>query len=268
MPFVDFGGTRLHFNDLGPDAVRPPLVLLHAFPLHSEMWAPQLSCLSSRFRVIAPDLSGFGRSDTPEDPASYGMARYADEVMALLDALALEEVVLGGLSMGGYVAFACLRLFPERIAGLVLADTRAAADSSEVLARRSDQQEQVLRDGTGKVVEALIPGLLGDHSFAHRPELVGQVRRLMGDNPAAGYVGALEAMKQRPDATDELAGIGVPTLVLVGEQDRLSPPEVVREWQQRIPGSRLTVLPDAGHLSNLEAADAFNTAVGDLLDDL
>ena len=263
MPFLEVDGARLHYADVG--AGGPPLVLLHAFPLHSAMWAPQLACLSAGRRVIAPDLKGFGASDAPEDPARYTMLGCADELAAMLDGLGVDRVVLGGLSMGGYVALAFLRQYPDRVAGLVLADTRAAADTPEVFERRTDQQDQVARVGTTALIEVLLAGLLCDHSRAHRLELVEQVRRLMA-NPAAGFVGALEAMKHRADATAELASIAVPTLVIVGEDDALSPPEVARAMHEALPGAHLAVLPRAGHLSNLEAPDEFNAAVMELLD--
>ncbi len=262
MPFADVAGTRLHYLDVG--AGDPPVVLLHAFPLHAEMWAPQLACLSARTRVIAPDLKGFGRSDAPDDRSAYTMDNYAAEVAGLLEHLGVERMVLGGLSMGGYIAFAFLRRHAPMVAGLVLADTRAGADTAEVLERRTSQQEVVSSQGAGAVVDTLLAGLLSEHTRQHRPELVAQVRGLMV-NPDAGYIGGLEAMKGRPDATDELAGIDVPTLALVGEHDGPSPPDVVRGWQERIPGSRLVVLPGAAHLSNLEAADEFNAAADDFL---
>jgi len=262
VPFADVGGTRLHYLDVGTGHL--PVVLLHAFPLQAEMWAPQLACLSARTRVIAPDLKGFGRSDSPDDRPAYTMAGYAGDVAALLGHLDVGRVVLGGLSMGGYVAFSFLQHFGGMVEGLVLADTRATADPPEVLERRTTQQDAVARDGPEAVVDTLLAGLLGDHTRANRPELVAQVRGLM-DNPAAGYVGALEAMKKRPDVTGDLPGIAVPTLALVGDEDAQSPPDVVRGWQERIPGSRLAVLPGAGHLSNLEAADGFNAAVDDFL---
>jgi len=229
------------------------------------MWAPQLTGLSPPRRVIAPDLKGFGASDAPDDLSRYTMAGYADELAGLLDRLGLDRVVLGGLSMGGYVAFAFLRQYRERVAGLVLADTRAGADTIEIFERRTDQQDQVAREGITALVEVLLAGLLSDHTRAHRLELVEQVRRLMA-NPAAGYVGALEAMKHRPDATSELAAIEVPTLVVVGEDDAPSPPEVATAMHQAIPGSELVVLPRAGHLSNLEAPDEFNAAVAEFLE--
>ncbi len=262
MPFADVGGTRLHYIDVGAGDV--PVVLLHAFPLQAEMWAPQVACLSARTRVIAPDLKGFGRSDAPDDRSAYTMDTYAAEVAGLLDQLGVEQIVLGGLSMGGYVAFAFLRRNAAMVAGLVLADTRAAADTPEVLKRRTSQQDTVSGQGADAVVDALVDGLLSERTKSNRPELVAQVRRLMA-NPDAGYIGGLEAMKGRTDATSELAGIAVPTLALVGEHDVPSPPDVVRGWQERIPDSRLAVLPGAGHLSNLEASDEFNAAVDDFV---
>jgi pimeloyl-ACP methyl ester carboxylesterase len=224
------------------------------------MWKPQLEALSGDRRVVAPDLPGFGGSDAPDSMYRYTMAGFADLVAGLLDRLGLDRVVLGGLSMGGYVSFAFLRQYPERLAGLILADTRAAADTSQVFERRTDQQDQVARIGTAALIEVLLAGLLCDETRAHRLDLVERVRRLMA-NPAAGYIGALEAMKHRPDAGGLLAGISVPTLVLVGADDALSPVEVARDMHERIPGSDLAVLAGAGHLSNLEAAEDFNAAV-------
>lgn len=262
MPFTEVDGARIHYLDAGTG--EPALVLLHAFPLHAGMWAPQVEHLSQTHRVVAPDFLGFGGSDAPESMYRYTMLGFADLVAGLLDHLGLERVVLGGLSMGGYVAFAFLRQYAERVSGLILADTRAGADTSMVYDRRTDQQDQVARIGTTALIETLLAGLLSDDTRANRLDLVEQVRRLMA-NPAAGFIGALEAMKHRPDATEELASITAPTLVIVGEDDALAPPDVAREMHERIRISELAVLPHAGHLSNLEAADEFNAAVAAFL---
>lgn len=242
----------------------PALVLLHAFPLHAGMWAPQLEHLSPQRRVVAPDFLGFGGSEAPESMYRYTMLGYADLLAGLLDRLGLDRVALCGLSMGGYVALAFLRRYAERVSALILADTRASADTTQVFERRTDQQDQVARIGTTALIETLLAGLLSNDTRASRLDLVEQVRRHMA-NPAAGFFGALEAMKHRPDATAELPGISVPTLVVVGEDDALSPPDVARDMHERIPGSELAVLPHAGHLSNLEAAEEFNAAVADFL---
>jgi pimeloyl-ACP methyl ester carboxylesterase len=262
VPFADVDGLRLHYLDAGSG--EPALVLLHAFPLHAGMWAPQFERFSAERRVVAPDLPGFGASEAPDSMYRYTMTGFADLVAGLLKQLRLREVVLGGLSMGGYVAFAVLRQHVELVAALILADTRAGADTHLVFDRRTDQQDQVARIGTTTLIETLLGGLLSEQTRASRLDLVEQVRRLMA-NPSAGYIGALEAMKHRPDATAELAGIAVPTLVVVGEDDTLAPPDVARDMQERIPGAGLAVLPGAGHLSNLEAAEAFNDAVAGFL---
>jgi pimeloyl-ACP methyl ester carboxylesterase len=262
VPFLEVDGARIHYLDKGTG--EPALVLLHAFPLHSGMWAPQFEALSTDWRVVAPDFLGFGGSDAPDSLFRSTLVGFADLVAGLLDGLGLDEVVLGGLSMGGYVSFAFLRQYAERVVGLILADTRAAADTQEAFDRRTEQQDQVARIGTATLIEVLLAGLLSEDTRANRLDLVEQVRRLMA-NPAAGYIGGLEAMKHRPDATAELAGIAVPTLVLVGEDDAPSPPDVVRAMQERIPKSELAVLPNAGHLSNLEAAEEFNAAVAGFL---
>lgn len=266
VPFVDVASTRLHYVDVG--AGDPPVVLVHAFPLHSEMWAAQVACLAANHRVVVPDMKGFGRSDAPEDDGAYTMAAYAEELAGLLRHLGLDEVVLGGLSMGGYITFSFLAGHMDMVRGLVLADTRAGTDPPEVLQRRTDQQAQVRRDGTQALVETLLGGLLAPATRETRAELVDHVRQMMLSNPPAGFVGGLEAMKGRPDATPHLGAIAAPTLVLVGEHDGPSPPELVRGWQEQIPSSELVVVPGAGHLSNLEEPDHFNSALTDFLERL
>ena len=265
MPTATLHGTTVHYLDQGSG--QPAVVLLHAFPLCARMWQPQIDALASRVRVVAPDLMGFGGSDAPDDPSAYSVDGWADDVARLLDHLGLHRVVVGGQSMGAYVAFAFLRRHRSRLAGLVLADTRPTADSPEVAERRARQQEQISTGGeAGKaeVVDGLLQTLLCADTHEHRPDVVETARRLM-DNPPAGFVGALEAMKRRPDSVADLATVDVPTLVLVGDQDVPSPPDVAETMQQGIPGSELVVVPDAGHLSGLEAPDAFNAALMDFV---
>ena len=266
MPTVNVDGTTMHYVDTGAVVDAPTVVLLHAFPLHSGMWSPQVDALAPRFRVIAPELKGFGSSDAPEEPSSYSVAGWADDVAAMLAALGLGSVVVVGLSMGGYVAFSLLERHRGLVSALVLADTRAEPDSEQVLQRRTDQQRRVREEGTMAVIDALLETLLSEHSREHRPEVVVEARRLM-DNPPAGFSGALEAMKSRPDSTARLDAIDVPTLVMVGAHDQPSPPEVAQAMHERIPGSRLAVLPNAGHLSNLEVPDAFNQALVGFLEE-
>jgi pimeloyl-ACP methyl ester carboxylesterase len=225
------------------------------------MWDQQIEALKHRWQVIAPDLTGFGTAGAPDDPTTYSVEAYADEVAATLADQGIERAVIGGLSIGGYVAFSFLRRHRDVVAGLILADTRAAADAPEIAARRVAQQRQVAENGTAELIENSLENLLCDETKQHRPDVVERARRLMEQNPPAGFIGALEAMRRRPDAIDELAGIDVPVLIIVGAADKTSPPEVAAEMAARMPNARLEVLPGAGHLSNLEAPEAFNAAL-------
>ena len=265
MPTVQAGGLNINYSDTGGDGT--PVLLLHAFPFDSTMWEPQIEALSDRFRFITVDFMGFGGSDAHEDPSAYSMDAFAEQAAAVLDDLGLDQVVLGGLSMGGYATFAFLRRFRDRVSALILADTRAEADPPEGVEKRTTQQGLVRDKGTAPLIEGLVNALLAEPTREKNPELVDRVKRLM-ENPAAGFIGALDAMKRRPDSSDELTAISVPTLVIVGENDGVTPPDAARKIHEHVGGSRLVVIPEAGHLSSLEAPQAFNGAVAEFLGSL
>ena len=265
MPTASANGTTINYTDTG--GAGTPVVLLHAFPFNSAMWEPQLESLAEKFRFIGPDLKGFGDSDAPDDRASYSMDGYADEVKAVVDDLGLNGFVLAGLSMGGYIALAYMRKYADGVTGLVLADTRAEADPPEGKEKRSNQQNLVGDEGTSGLIETLTGALLAEDTRTNKPDVVKKAQAAM-DNPAAGFIGALEAMKNRIDSTDSLAKINVPTLVIVGEHDGVTPPEAARNLHEHIGGSQLVVIPGAGHISNMEAPEAFNGALGEFLNKL
>jgi pimeloyl-ACP methyl ester carboxylesterase len=195
------------------------------------------------------------------------MDSYADDAAAVLDELGIDKAVLVGLSIGGYIAFAFLRRHADRVSALVLADTKAEADPPEGKEKRTNQQAQVRSEGTATLIEGLTGALLAEPTREKKPDVVETVKKLM-DNPPAGFVGALEAMKNRPDSSAELSSIGVPTLVIVGENDGVTPPDAARKLHEHIGGSRLVVIPEAGHLSNLEAPEAFTGALAEFLGSL
>jgi len=263
MAIATVAGTPVSFVDTGSGS--PALVLLHAFPLHSGMWDEQVATFSTHRRVVAPDLPGFGSTPAPGAGVAPTMAWFADLVAGLIDQLGLAPAIVCGLSMGGYVTFALLRRHPELVAGVVLADTRAEADSAEVAERRTAQAAQVADRGTAELVEAMVCGLLSDETRARRPEVVERARTLMAASSPAGVVAALEAMRARPDATAELAAIGVPALVVVGEHDAPSPPAEARAMADALPDAHVEVIAGAGHLSNLEAPASFNAALATFL---
>ncbi len=241
----------------------PAVVLLHAFPVNGGMWRPQMEALAGSRRVISPDYPGFGRS--PHPPAQPDAGHYAERVRELLDHLSLERVVLGGLSMGGYVAFECLRRFPERISALILANTRADADSEEMRETRQQTAERVAAEGVEVLIDLQMQRLLAPQTFENKKEVVERVRAMIRQATPDGAVGALGALRERPDSTALLERIGVPTLVIGGEEDAISSPEIMGSMAEKIPGSRYLVLPDAGHLSNLEAPEKFSVALREFL---
>ena len=253
----------MSYRDLGEGA-RDPLVFLHAFPLNSRMFEPQMAAFSADRRVIAPDFPGFGRS--PRTPAQPDVRYYAEGLRNLLDRLGLERVVLGGVSMGGYVAFECMRLFPERISALVLANTRPDPDSEEARETRNEMALRVAQEGVEVLAEIQMERLLALTTCENDEELVESVRVMILENSPDGAVAALGAMRERPDSTPLLAEIEVPTLVVSGEEDAISSPELMARMADQIPDSRHVSLPRAGHLSNLEAPEEFNAALKSFLD--
>lgn len=246
------GDIEIGYEDAGSGL---PVVFLHGFPHDRSLWAPQIGALVDRCRCIAPDLRGFGESEVR---GPYSMARYADDVVALLDMLQIERAVIAGLSMGGYVAFEFWRRHRARVRGLILADTRAGVDSAEGRAKREAMNATVRAEGVEAIVDAQLSGMLGKTTREKHPVLVDSVKRMLSRAPAEGVIGALEAMLCREDSTAMLVGIDVPTMVVVGEEDVLTPPAEARAMHSAIRGSRLEILPGAGHLSNLERPASFN----------
>jgi 3-oxoadipate enol-lactonase len=255
-------GGIMSYREFGEES-GDPLVLLHAFPLDSRMFEPQTKALAGLRRLITPDYPGFGRS--PRAPAQPDVRYYAEGVRGLLDRLGLERVVLGGVSMGGYVVFECLRLFPQRISGLILANTRPEPDSEEMRENRKEMARRVADEGVGVLVELQMGRLLARSTLENNEEVVEKVRAMILESNPNGVVAALGAMRERPDSTPLLGKIEVPTLVIGGEEDAISSPEVMGAMAEKIPDSRHVTLPGVGHLSNLEAPEDFNAALKEYL---
>jgi len=239
----------------------PILVLLHGFPLSREMWVEQLASIGSVYRVIAPDLRGHGQSESPA--GAYTMDEMADDVVELLDRLEVKQpVVLGGLSMGGYVALALVLRHPRRVRGLILCDTRAAADTPEAAKGREETARLVLREGSGRsMIETMVPRLFGKTTREKHPQRVEAMLAVMERTSPQGIAGALRGMAIRKDRRGDLERITVPTLVLVGEDDVISPPVEARELAASIPDARLEIIPAAGHLAPYENPLAANDAI-------
>ena len=252
-------GVEIGYDDIGTGV---PVAFVHGFPHNHTLWAPQVSALVDRARCIAPDLRGFGESSKH---GPFSMDQYADDIAMLLRGLGIERAVVAGLSMGGYVAFSLWRRHRALVRGLVLADTRAGADSEETREKRRALMDVARTRGAGAVADGQITGMLGKTTREKRPGLIDEVHRMMESASVEGIVGALEAMMARADSTETLATIDVPTLVVVGSEDVRTPPSEAEILHDAIRGSRLEVIANAGHVSNLERPAAFNHVLTEFL---
>ena len=244
----------LAYDDHG---VGQPVLFLHAFPLNKSMWQEQIMALlaESRFRLVALDWRGFGESGITAEVST--MEQFADDVAGLMDSLGIDAAILCGLSMGGYAAFAFLRKYPQRVSGLILADTRPGADNAEAQANRENVARLAESQGTSAIADLQLPRLISDYTRQHSPTVERRIRQMIA--------AASRGMAQRADSTDLLGSITCPTLLMVGEQDVLTPPQLAQEYATKIPGAQFVVIPYAGHLSNLEQPQAFLQAVSGFL---
>lgn len=252
---IDEGGS-------GAGGRGPVLVLVHGFPFAADSWAADATALCDEMRVIAPSMRGFGSTEATADAMT--IESMADDVAAVLDALGVAvPVVVGGLSMGGYVALAFARRAPQRVRALLLADTRAEPDSDEARANREKAIAQVERGELETFVEGLLDTILAPSTRSSRPDVVARIRAMAVAADGKAVVAALRALRDRPDARPGLAAIDVPVAVVVGERDALTPPEVSRTMAAAIPKglAKVHVIPDAGHLSNLERPEELRAIV-------
>ncbi len=257
MSFLTASGMRFYVQDAGHGS---PLLLVHGFPLDHSMWSPQVEAFSDTQRVVVPDLRGFGRSDATVGTVT--MAQFADDLAAILDELGiLEPVALCGLSMGGYVAWQFHRRHPQRLRSLILCDTRAAADTPEGRRVRLVTADRVLIDGPGFLAESMPEKLFAEQTRKQHPELIAATQRVIESTAAMGIAAASRGMAERPDVTGELSDIDVPTLVIVGEHDPISPPAEMRTIADRIRNAEYVEITGAGHMSTLEAPETVNAAI-------
>lgn len=239
----------------------PPLLLIHGFPLDRTLWRAQLDALAPHARVVALDLPGFGESPPAASARVQTMEQHADAVLAVADALGFARFAVGGLSMGGYVALALARRAAARLTGLLLCDTRAEADAPAACEQRRADAARVLAHGHEFVISAMLPRLFGSTSQTTRPELVAHVTSMMRRATREAVAASLLGLAERRDARLDLALIALPTLVLCGEEDMITPPKCARALADGIPGARLELIAQAGHLAPLEAPDAVNLAI-------
>jgi 3-oxoadipate enol-lactonase len=253
-------GTDIHYEVQGAG---PAVLFLHAFPLNLRMWDAAARALEGTHQAVRFDARGFG--GTPPGDGLLTMEKIADDAVALLDHLGLSRVVVCGLSMGGYAAFALMRRHPERVRALVLADTRTAPDSAEAKKSRSVQADTVRSEGPAGIADGFLQKAVGDTTRKERPEVVARVREMILTASSRGIVDALAGLAARADSGPTLREIKVPTLVVCGTEDALTPVADSEAIHHGIPGSRLDLIPRAGHLPALENPPAFNAALAGFL---
>jgi pimeloyl-ACP methyl ester carboxylesterase len=263
MVFDDeIDGITTAWDDEG---VGEPLVLIHGHPFNRSMWHPQVERFSrAGYRVIAPDLRGYGA--TTVVPGKTTLDVFARDVAALLDHLGVDRFVLGGLSMGGQIVLEFHRLFAERLRGIVLADTFAKADTEDGRRSRRETADRLVREGMGPYADEVLTKMLAPHNVSAMPDVAGQVLAMMRGTSPEGAAAALRGRAERPDYTDMLARIRVPTLVVVGSDDEFTPVGDAEFMADRVPGARLAVIDGAGHMPNLERRDEFDAVLGDFLE--
>jgi 3-oxoadipate enol-lactonase len=244
-----------------------PIVLIHGFPFSSEMWKGQMQVLQDikkNLRVITHDLRGHGQSDVGD--GQYSIELLVDDLIALLDYLKISETILCGFSMGGYIALRAIERNPDRFNALILCDTMSAADSDEAKIRRANSIKLVKKEGVGRFAEGFLKAVFAPKTFDTNPGIIDETRRMVLSNSPLGICGALLAMAGRTDTTEALSKINVPTLILVGEHDAVTPPSAAKNMHDRIPNSKLHLIENAGHMSNLENPVMFNKHLTKFLD--
>lgn len=255
--------AEIHYEILGEG---PDLVLLHPFPTNHRFWMGVADMLASRYRLIAYDLRGHGDSSAGAGAAT--MEKHAADLAHLCEVVKVSQAIFAGVSIGGYVLFEFWRRHRERVAALILSDTRATPDTEEGRAARLKSAEDVLENGPAAFLESMVPKLLGQHTRDNRPDVVEGARKMMSQMTAAGIAAIQQGMAARPDSVPTLATINVPTLVLVGAEDTLTPPADAELMHKGITDSRFEVVPRAGHCAIYEQRNAAGKLIREFLDGL
>jgi 3-oxoadipate enol-lactonase len=256
MPIKTIDNFTMHYEDRGHGM---PIVLVHGFPLDSRMWSVQIDALSNEFRVIAPDLRGFGKSISAE---KFTIASLADDVHALLENIGALPCLFAGLSMGGYIALAFAKRYPRDLSGLALLDTRAEADTSKGRENRNKVIEQAKTGGAKAIADAMLPKVISESTFKNHPEIVDDVRRIIESQSPLTLQNALATMRDREDQTRNLASIAARSIVIVGEDDAVTPLASAQTMAKNLSNAKLSIIPNAGHFSPIEQPEEINRVLG------
>ena len=248
-------GSPFNYVDNGNTA-GPPVVFLHGFPFSHEMWKPQLNVIGKTYRTIAYDLRGHG--DSYVGDGQFTIEGHVDDLIALLDYLKIQKTVIVGLSMGGYITLRAIERNPDRFIAAVLCDTRGEADANEAKLKRAAGAVSVKKNGSAAFAEGFVKAVFAEGSMKSKPAAVESIRNTISKTPPLSIAGTLIALAGRTDTTASLSNIKIPTLILVGEHDAITPPSASQAMKEKIAGSELHIVPGAAHMSNIENQDFFN----------
>ena len=260
MGVANIGDVAIVYEEIGQG---PPLVLVHGHPFDRSMWRDQVRAFSPHYRVITPDLRGYG--ETTVIPGTTSLEEFARDIAGLLDHLNVTDIFLGGLSMGGQIVLEFYRLFPERVRALILADTFAQLDDEERRQARYDTADRLMSEGIGAYADEVLPKMIAPRTIEEQPEVAARVLSMMRGASPEGAAAALRGRAERRDYTPLLPEIGVPTLIIVGSDDEFTPVGDAEFMRERIPNSRLAVIEEAGHMPNVERPREFNRVVEEFL---
>ncbi|MGI0082199.1 MAG: alpha/beta fold hydrolase [Nitrosopumilaceae archaeon] len=249
-------GTKLYYADTGDDKSTNTITLIHGFPFSHEMWKQQIELLKKNHRVIAYDIRGHGKSEVGD--GQYTLELFVDDLIGLLDHLRIEKTIVCGLSMGGYIALRAVERNPERFKALVLCDTSSLADSNEAKLKRASSIKTIKNNGVQVFVEGFVKAIFSPKSLSAKISAVEIIKNMILSNSTIGICGTLLALAGRTDTTNSLSKITIPTLILVGENDNVTPLTLSQLMHEKIPNSEFHVVKDAAHMSNLENTTEFN----------
>jgi 3-oxoadipate enol-lactonase len=252
---IDANGLKLHYETFGPES-GIPIVFIHGFPFSSGMWKPQIEALQSTYRVIVYDVRGHGQSDVGD--GQYTIEYFVDDLFALLDHLTIKKVVIVSLSMGGYIALRAVERQPKRFRALVLCDTRSEGDTNESKIKRANQAKDVKKNGTKEFANDFVRAVFFEKTFQMNPNAVHLIHDMIEQSSPTAIAGTLLALAARTDTTASLVRISIPTMIITGENDVLTPLHSALAMNEKIPNSEMYVIPNAAHVSNLENPKDFN----------
>jgi 3-oxoadipate enol-lactonase len=259
---IIINGLSVSYHDIGREDA-PAIVLIHGFPLNKSMWNSQMELLKNDFRVIAYDVRGHGNSETGSQ--DFSIELFVNDLLCLIETLGLQRVILFGFSMGGYIALNAIEKHADRFDGLILSDTQCTADAPEARAKRIGAMDRILEDGVAAYADEILPKLFAPASFVRHRTEVAAVREMILNTSTESLCNTLFAMSARKETRSELMEIGIPTLILVGKEDEITPVAASQVIHSRIRGSSFAVIPHAGHLANMENPVVYNQYLTEFL---